>query len=157
MPLPAIWTLQISRTRKLGLSCLFLTGSIALAAACVRYAVFLNYDARNVMPSSSAPLIIVTIIEPGMYLIVACLPAMYPLLSALTPDWVRERVNSGISAARKHAKEQHPGKRSTTMKLMHGGQAASFARLVDQETMRTKGMAEPVKQERSATPRVADG
>ncbi|KAL9054794.1 MAG: hypothetical protein Q9162_003917 [Coniocarpon cinnabarinum] len=92
-PLPAIWSLEASVARRIGVSAIFLTGILALVSSCVRWAVYSRIDASRVVPRDSAPLLFMNIIECSTYLIAACLPASYPAFEALIPRRIRMRFH----------------------------------------------------------------
>ncbi|MCJ1250588.1 hypothetical protein MMC30_007816 [Trapelia coarctata] len=87
LPMPTIWGLQISKFRKLGLTMIFVTGSIGIIGSCVRI-----YSLNEVKTFSDpgditwngTSLTIWTVTEPSMYLIAACLISLRPLLLHLT-------------------------------------------------------------------------
>ena len=80
LPLPMVWRLQHqSRAQKLGLSVVFLTGSMGLVTACLRFAIFFHSDALRDNTWTSVELCKWTDIEPGIYLIAACMPSLRPL------------------------------------------------------------------------------
>ncbi|KAI9652167.1 MAG: hypothetical protein M1831_007148 [Alyxoria varia] len=103
----------------------------ALGASCARWAVFTHYDFEELAPYIATPLITTTILEPSLYLLVACLPAMYPLISALTPHWLRRHLNSGIEHARQkrgsgHYQHTH-GRGGTAIRIKGGGGMPGYA------------------------------
>lgn len=133
VPLPAVWTLHASLARKLGLTFMFFTGTIALVASCVRWAIYAHADVRLIVPDTNAELIYIDIIECSTYLIAACLPASYPVLNILIPPPLRTWMESAA------AKLVGPSSTLTTTKNRQSAvprfgrhaNAASFARLVD--------------------------
>lgn len=83
LPLPVVWSLHVSRTQKFGLTLVFLTGSIGLVASIVRFTIFFNVKALSDGTFISAKLATWSLVEPGVYLIAACLPSLRPLLLSL--------------------------------------------------------------------------
>lgn len=77
LPLPPIWKLQASNTRKWALSLLFGIGISALVASCIRLSVYMNHTAQYLAPSYTNIMVMWIVIEPSIYLIAACLPAMH--------------------------------------------------------------------------------
>ena len=49
-PLPAIWGLEASIARRIGVTLMFLTGIIALVASCVRWHIYADADATILKP-----------------------------------------------------------------------------------------------------------
>ena len=80
LPQPLIWTLQATRNQKIGLTLTFLTGSVGLIASIFRFTTFFQNDAITDGTFASVDLMSWTIIEPGIYLLAACLPPLRPLL-----------------------------------------------------------------------------
>lgn len=93
LPLPEIWRLRSSNTRKLGLSALFSTGIIALFANCYRQYIFIKNPITWPSPRVNTETISWAIIEPSVCFIAACLPAMHPLASKLLPSSWRRSIN----------------------------------------------------------------
>ncbi|CAL8578664.1 hypothetical protein XPA_004431 [Xanthoria parietina] len=88
LPLPVLWRMQMARTKKLGLTVTFLTGSIGIVGACMRLALYIHrqYVQRpgaSQTTKSIAGNVIASYVEPGMYLIAACLPRLRPLITRL--------------------------------------------------------------------------
>ncbi|KAM0794239.1 hypothetical protein BDR22DRAFT_776243, partial [Usnea florida] len=80
LPQPLIWTLQITRRQKIGLTVTFLTGSVGLIASIFRFMAFFQNNAITDGTFASVDLMSWTIIEPGIYLVAACLPPLRPLI-----------------------------------------------------------------------------
>ncbi|KAL9587326.1 MAG: hypothetical protein Q9203_003554 [Teloschistes exilis] len=93
LPIPMVWQLQTSKSRKAGLMVVFLTGSVGMIASCVRLAIFSNSDAFKDNTWRSVTLVAWSIIEPSMYLIAACLPNLRPLVSSLSPKKILSRFS----------------------------------------------------------------
>ncbi|ESZ91059.1 hypothetical protein SBOR_8553 [Sclerotinia borealis F-4128] len=74
LPLPCIWKLKLSQRDKIGLVFTFITGSIGIITAIVRIAFFWNIDGQTDVTWAAVRLGEITIAEPGVYLIAACLP-----------------------------------------------------------------------------------
>ena len=83
LPQPLIWTLKITRDQKIGLTLTFLTGSVGLIASAFRLGTFFRNDASTDGTFASVELMSWTIIEPGIYLVAACLPALRPLIQRI--------------------------------------------------------------------------
>lgn len=77
LPLPPIWKLKASKTRKWALSILFGVGFSALIASAIRLSVYASHTSVLLAPSYTNVLILWLVIEPSIYLIGACLPAMH--------------------------------------------------------------------------------
>ena len=102
----------------------------ALVASCLRTWIYERYTAAEVVPNTSTPLIELAVLEPGLYLIAACLPAMHHLLVILTPRSLRRKMNQAVSKPHEAGAPGHNLAMAKTGRL--GGQReASFTRLVD--------------------------
>lgn len=77
MPLPTVWQLKATKTRKWALTLLFGIGIAALVASAVRLSVYQRHTAKYIAPSYTNVMIMWLAIEPSIYLIAACLPAMH--------------------------------------------------------------------------------
>lgn len=94
LPQPLIWTLHITRTQKIGLTLTFLTGSVGLIASAFRFATFFQNNAITDGTFSSVELMSWTIIEPGIYLMAACLPPLRPLVQRIFKDTRLARLST---------------------------------------------------------------
>ncbi|KUI65185.1 hypothetical protein VM1G_00601 [Cytospora mali] len=96
MPLPTVWQLKATATRKWALTLLFGIGIAALVASSVRFVVYDTHTAEYIAPSYTNIMIMWLVIEPSIYLIVACLPAMHHIVAAAVPrqisNWISERM-----------------------------------------------------------------
>lgn len=77
MPLPTVWRLKATNTRKWALTFLFGIGIAALVASAVRLSVYEKHTAKYIAPSYTNVMIMWLVVEPSIYLIAACLPAMH--------------------------------------------------------------------------------
>ncbi|KAF2760780.1 hypothetical protein EJ05DRAFT_473390 [Pseudovirgaria hyperparasitica] len=82
LPLPVVWRLKMSTAQKIALSLVFVTGSVGIIAAIVRFSYFFSIDVLTDGTYVTANLLVWTIVEPGVYLMAACLPAIRPLFLA---------------------------------------------------------------------------
>ncbi|KAF2727232.1 hypothetical protein EJ04DRAFT_451713 [Polyplosphaeria fusca] len=86
LPLPALWRLKVDLATKLSLTATFVVGSIGIVTSIVRLFAFINgksfEDPRHIDIQPS----LWTVIEPGVYLITACLPSLRPLKRLLFGD-----------------------------------------------------------------------
>ncbi|KAM3074181.1 hypothetical protein ACMFMG_002998 [Clarireedia jacksonii] len=83
LPLPFIWTLNMTRKVKVGLAITFLTGSSGLVTSVLR---FISFAQQSLFPDTSwaaVDLALYTILETSMYIIAACLPTCRPLFNML--------------------------------------------------------------------------
>ncbi|TVY71453.1 hypothetical protein LSUE1_G006224 [Lachnellula suecica] len=79
MPFPMIWSLQLSRKQKMGLTFTFMTGSIGMIAALVKL-IHVSKIPFTVDTSYRGSIVFcLDIAETGSYLIAACLPSLRPL------------------------------------------------------------------------------
>jgi hypothetical protein len=89
LPLPILIKMQLKLSKKIGLTITFIAGSMGLIGACIRFGVYVhrnyvvNASAEMTSTASEAVTTIVSIVEPGMYLIAACLPSMRVLIREL--------------------------------------------------------------------------
>lgn len=83
LPLPTVWQLRASTNRKWALTFLFGIGLAALVASAIRFTVYNTHTAKYIAPSYTNIMIMWLVVEPSIYLIVACLPAMH--VSILLP------------------------------------------------------------------------
>lgn len=93
-PQPLVWTLKAIRHQKIGLTLTFLTGSVGLIASMFRFATFFRNDAITDGTFSFVELMSWTIIEPGIYLVAACLPALRPLAQRIFKDSLLTRLST---------------------------------------------------------------
>ncbi|CAG8976535.1 hypothetical protein HYALB_00011012 [Hymenoscyphus albidus] len=137
LPLPMIWKLQTSIGQKLGLTATFLAGSIGIITAITRFAIFLgalSHDADTIDISwVGIDVILWASIEPGVYLIAACLPSLRPLLVATLRDIspgptfhsLRQRIWGGFKGAgrnnSKHTPRDMRPERAITIRLSDNG------------------------------------
>ncbi|KAL2282576.1 hypothetical protein FJTKL_10441 [Diaporthe vaccinii] len=96
MPLPTVWRLKATNTRKWALTFLFGIGIAALVASAVRLSVYEKHTAKYIAPSYTNIMIMWLVIEPSIYLIAACLPAMHHIVAAAVPrrfaNWMSDRM-----------------------------------------------------------------
>ncbi|TVY84800.1 hypothetical protein LSUE1_G000829 [Lachnellula suecica] len=120
LPLPILWKLHTSKSQKVGLIITFLTFSIGLITAILR---FVNFFKTNVFLDPTWYVIGVmvwTTAEPGCYLIAACLPSFRPLFGTLfnkidfnsigqRMQWYGSKVTSRGNASEKPSKSNNKG------------------------------------------------
>ncbi|KAK2604789.1 hypothetical protein N8I77_007689 [Diaporthe amygdali] len=96
MPLPTVWRLKATNTRKWALTLLFGIGIAALVASAIRLSVYERHTAKYIAPSYTNVMILWLVIEPSIYLIAACLPAMHHIVAAAVPrkfaNWMSDRM-----------------------------------------------------------------
>ncbi|PLB48302.1 hypothetical protein P170DRAFT_411057 [Aspergillus steynii IBT 23096] len=80
LPQPVIWYLQVPAQVKFGLAATLLTGSIGMVTSIVRCVAFFTNDPLVDGTWKSVLFLKWSIIEPGVYLIAACLPCYRPLV-----------------------------------------------------------------------------
>ncbi|MCJ1249518.1 hypothetical protein MMC30_006744 [Trapelia coarctata] len=86
LPLPVIWKIQSSRKVKIGLTITFAMGSLGLITAIIRFAGFFGANAAEDETWTASKLIILSVMESGVYLIAACLPTYRPLAKLIRRD-----------------------------------------------------------------------
>lgn len=77
MPLPTVWRLRATNARKWALTLLFFIGTAALIASAIRLSIYNSHTATYIAPTYTNIMIMWLFIEPSIYLIAACLPAMH--------------------------------------------------------------------------------
>ena len=100
LPIPTVWQLRATRLRKWGLTLVFCIGTIALVASCIRLYVYETHTATVIAPQLTNVLIAWLVVEPGIYLIAACLPAMHHLFAAMVPQSVQDLIEQKLAAVR---------------------------------------------------------
>ncbi|KAB8270073.1 hypothetical protein BDV30DRAFT_250951 [Aspergillus minisclerotigenes] len=83
LPQPVIWKLQVSKQVKIGLAVTILTGSVGMITSIIRCVAFFQHDPLEDGTWASVTFVNWSIIEPGVYLLAACLPCYRPLIKAL--------------------------------------------------------------------------
>ncbi|KAG9231117.1 hypothetical protein BJ875DRAFT_129805 [Amylocarpus encephaloides] len=78
LPLPVVWKLKMGRAQKIGLTITFVTGSLGIITAIIRLIVFSTLSSDPDFSYSATDTVMWTVIEPGIYLIAACLPSLRP-------------------------------------------------------------------------------
>lgn len=97
IPLPPVWKLKATNTRKWALSILFGIGVSALIASAIRLTVYDTHTATVIAPSYTNIMIMWLVIEPSIYLIAACLPAMHHVIVAVIPSSIRKWMSSKMA------------------------------------------------------------
>ena len=88
LPVPAIWRLQLPKTQKLGLACMFFIGVVTLAISCFQLALIpsLVGDSDITWAVSTSSILISA--ETSLIIICACFPTLLPFLRHYKPSWV---------------------------------------------------------------------
>ncbi|KAL4874882.1 hypothetical protein BJY04DRAFT_224577 [Aspergillus karnatakaensis] len=86
LPLPMIYQLHLGRIQRTGLAIIFATGGLGIVSSCLRFAVFFDHDAYEDNTWTSVQLLKWTMIEPGVYFLVACMPSFKILFQRA---WIR--------------------------------------------------------------------
>ncbi|KAF2831052.1 hypothetical protein CC86DRAFT_134230 [Ophiobolus disseminans] len=120
IPMPLIFRLQMSTTRKFGLLAIFAVGALTLAASITRMVIFVNavQVLKKAYKSSGTNNLTVTaglywtVFECGLGLIAACMPAIYVLLKRFSVRYIRtnnqQSKESLWSWRTVHSKSQQP-------------------------------------------------
>lgn len=87
LPLPWIWRLQMPWRKRLGLTVTFLAGSVGLITSILRCVAFFTIDPLKDGTWASVTFLMWSNIEPGCYLIAACLLCFRPLINFVTGGW----------------------------------------------------------------------
>ncbi|KAL4948120.1 hypothetical protein BDW69DRAFT_199121 [Aspergillus filifer] len=96
LPQPVVWKLHSPTHVKVGLALTFLTGSVGMVTSIVRCVTFFRNDPLTDGTWNDVTFLNWGIIEPGVYLIAACLPCYRPLVQLII-DWYRRRSSQSNS------------------------------------------------------------
>ncbi|KAH6681448.1 hypothetical protein B0J14DRAFT_576443 [Halenospora varia] len=105
VPIPCIWALNLSRSRKTAICAVFLMGFLVVAFGCIRQVIM--WQRISGARTKSQGILIMslweywTIIEMGMAIVAACLPSLRPLFSADGPIFRISETLYGLLSARK--------------------------------------------------------
>ncbi|KAF4629084.1 hypothetical protein G7Y89_g9066 [Cudoniella acicularis] len=122
VPIPCIWALKLSRSRKVAICAVFLMGFLVLAFGCIRQVIM--WQRISGARTKSQGILIMsqweywTIIEMGMGIVAACLPSLRPLFS---PDGFIFKISEtlyGLLSTRKlssHTEDKHHQKQSLSI------------------------------------------
>lgn len=81
VPAPAVWKLQMPRKQKIALTGIFLVGSIGCIASFIRVTLFFEIDAFSDNTWASIELMSWALAEPGIIIICACAPSIWPMVA----------------------------------------------------------------------------
>ncbi|KAF4637484.1 hypothetical protein G7Y89_g596 [Cudoniella acicularis] len=81
LPLPVVWKLHTSKNQKIGLTVTFLAFSLGLITSILRFANFFRMDEADSTWDITG--MTWSTVEPGVYLIAACLPSLRSLFAPL--------------------------------------------------------------------------
>ncbi|KAL9077050.1 MAG: hypothetical protein Q9161_000683 [Pseudevernia consocians] len=103
LPLPLIWRLHTSRSVKVGVTLTFLTGSIGLVTSIIRCVEFFLHNALEDGTWNSVTFLVWSVVEPGVYLIAACLPCYRHLYNYIKTGDAQSSTGSRFSRSGKRA------------------------------------------------------
>ncbi|KAF1997603.1 hypothetical protein P154DRAFT_605287 [Amniculicola lignicola CBS 123094] len=86
LPMPAIWKLRVDPATKASLFITFTVGSLGIITSIIRLTEFLRANKSHDPTFNSIHPAIWTVVEPGVYLITACLPSLQPLKRLIFKD-----------------------------------------------------------------------
>ncbi|KAJ3579325.1 hypothetical protein NPX13_g1240 [Xylaria arbuscula] len=86
LPFSALYHLQTTRIRKIGILITFLTGGLGIITAILRFVGFFTVDLESDPTYLGVDTQIYTLVEPNAYFICSCLPGMRPLLRRIFDD-----------------------------------------------------------------------
>ena len=124
LPLPMVWRLHLTPGRKLGLIGIFMLGALALAASLVRMVMFVQLTSANYSANVDFELLCTaglywSMIEAGLALCAACLPASYSLVRSKGLQGFIRSVQSVLSlrslSSRSRGSGRGSGDRPTNM------------------------------------------
>ncbi|KAL9118101.1 MAG: hypothetical protein Q9187_005355 [Circinaria calcarea] len=82
MPLPFVWTLQITRAQRLAVTAVFLVGAFVTVVSVIRLVVWLQL--KHIDPTwNFFPGVLWNLVEPNIAVVSACLPTMRPILRSV--------------------------------------------------------------------------
>ncbi|KAL9052264.1 MAG: hypothetical protein Q9162_005521 [Coniocarpon cinnabarinum] len=113
LPIPIIWKLEASKFKKLGVIFIFATGGVGVIACGIRWGVYLTHTAELIIPVQTGPMLSWAVIEPGFYLIAACLPLMRPIVLAIIPKRLHRRWNTYPAATDAYYEKQKSSQRAS--------------------------------------------
>ncbi|KAI9698856.1 MAG: hypothetical protein M1820_007363 [Bogoriella megaspora] len=112
LPIPAVWTLQLSKPKKLGLIAIFSLGLMDIIISIFRIVNLLRVDFQD-LPFTLTGVNIWSIVEPAIGILVGCAPVLRPVISYLFPSFMltsKNKSSKGISShTAEHAKPQDYG------------------------------------------------
>ncbi|KNG88224.1 hypothetical protein ANOM_004573 [Aspergillus nomiae NRRL 13137] len=97
LPMPVLWSLNVSQRLKVGLTITFAVGSIGLVTSVIRFQIFFRNNAFLDGTWVAVELIIWTQVETGVYLISACLPTYRPLLEHVGSSRIVSKLSRSMS------------------------------------------------------------
>ncbi|KAI9692056.1 MAG: hypothetical protein M1820_009559 [Bogoriella megaspora] len=124
LPLPMVWRLHLTLGRKLALIGIFMLGALALAASLVRMVMFVQLTSANYSATVDFELLCTaglywSMIEAGLALCAACLPASYSLVRSKGLQGFIRSVQSALSlrslSSRSRGSGRASGERPTVM------------------------------------------
>jgi len=148
LPFFAFWGLQVSFTRKIGLTAIFLTGGIGLITAILRFVTFVQNSIKGDATFTGTRLWIFTAVEPCCYFLCSCLPGIVPLLNAMHDKFALMRVTDVDEAGSRTTAGSSP--RNRTVRPSGDGNDSSRYSAVGGES-RTGANTPP----RLGTPRIS--
>ncbi|KAK3945719.1 putative integral membrane protein [Diplogelasinospora grovesii] len=86
LPMTVTWKLQTGIRQKIALSSVFLIGSIGCVASFIRMDIFFQLNAFSDNTWASIQLMAWTLAEPGVILICACMPSLWPMIVRCVPS-----------------------------------------------------------------------
>ncbi|EPE28839.1 hypothetical protein GLAREA_09960 [Glarea lozoyensis ATCC 20868] len=119
LPLPTIWTLRLSETRRFALSLIFLLGLLSTAAGAARLAIVgkdiygTRTGSRDVRAVETNAMVW-SYVEVGVGVVAACLPTLRPWLHRRTPESIVNSVRSKISLQSLGSRSKHGAHESVT-------------------------------------------
>lgn len=125
LPVPEIWSLRYPRARKVGLTFLFLSGSLALITNSGRLAMYVSHNDVGAVPSIENAIYAWVNATMSSCFIVACIPAMHPLTQRVVPAPIRDAIYRCLDFGR-----QDQRKRMSTLSSTNG----DFRKLVEPKT-----------------------
>ncbi|KAI9668782.1 MAG: hypothetical protein M1831_000851 [Alyxoria varia] len=114
MPLPMVWGLSATASKRVELTLVFLTGGLGIFGAGTRFVLYIhqNYFAYSAATSLTKHKFLIvqnmmSVVEPVMYLIAACLPAILGFASRQSYDWLFKTLVSLKQSLRSGRERQH--------------------------------------------------
>ncbi|PQE33366.1 integral membrane protein [Rutstroemia sp. NJR-2017a WRK4] len=155
VPIPVIWKLHIPMRLKVGLTFEFLIGGFGLITSILRFSIFIQINDTEDRTFIAPELLVWTLLEPGCYLICACLLMCRPLLELIANSRIIQGLKScaGIGHVKASSpNNQGPAEDGSVIQMQHqqlqsGIEAQGFQRLGDYDEVNRTRLAIMVQRE----------
>ncbi|KAF7908362.1 uncharacterized protein EAF01_004117 [Botrytis porri] len=104
LPIPVVWNLHATRRTKILLTITFAVGSLGLVTSVIRFSSFFGSNSFTDSTWTSVEHMTWTQVEPGVYLISACLPTWRPLIEKILPRIIHPSKTSALGSNKKQTR-----------------------------------------------------